>query len=302
MSEPASMTRDSVMRGGAASTIHDLGYRRYEGARDGARGAFRTLFWQGFRTMFGVGRPWKSKAVPVFVVVVSMLPSLASVVAVGASQGQIPLQYAGVYSAQLVLFLLFSAAQAPEMLSRDQQHRVLPLILTRNVTRTSYALARLSAMFTAMFLVCLAPLLLLYLGEIGVAKVPSETFATMGGKIGPALLMATLAAMVYSTVSAALASFTSRRAYATASIIGLFLVSTAIALGLRDLAGVPNEVNELIDPLRALGTLATVLFGETTRGMELNPPPPVAAFLAVFAIIAAGATAVLVWRLRRVTV
>ena len=114
--------------------------------------------------------------------------------------------------------------------------------------------------------------------------------------------MATLAAMVYSTVSAALASFTSRRAYATASIIGLFLVSTAIALGLRDLAGVPNEVNELIDPLRALGTLAMVLFGETTRGMELNPPPPVAAFLAVFAIIAAGATAVLVWRLRRVTV
>ena len=302
MTGPADTTRDPATRREDTSTIHDLGYRRYEGAREGARGAFRTLFWQGFRTMFGLGRPWKSKAVPVFVVVVSMLPSLASVVAVGASQGQIPLQYAGVYAAQLVLFLLFSAAQAPEMLSRDQQHRVLPLILTRNVTRTSYALARLSAMFTAMFLVCLAPLLLLYLGEIGVAKVPSETFAAMGGKIGPVLLMATLAAMVYSTVSAALASLTPRRAYATASIIGMFLVSTAIALGLRDLAGVPNEVNELIDPLRALGTLAMVLFGETTRGMELNPPPPVAAFIVVFALIAAASTSLLLWRMRRVTV
>ncbi|MFN9308358.1 MAG: ABC transporter permease, partial [Gemmatimonas sp.] len=112
------------------STIHDLGYRRYDGEREGARGAFRALFWQGFRAMFGLGRPMKTKAVPVFVSVVTMLPALASVAASGATQGQLPITYANVIGAQALLFLLFSAAQAPEMLCRDQQHRVLPLLFT----------------------------------------------------------------------------------------------------------------------------------------------------------------------------
>ena len=48
------------VNGTADSTIHDLGYRRYEGAREGARGAFRALFWQGVRPMFGLGRPIKA--------------------------------------------------------------------------------------------------------------------------------------------------------------------------------------------------------------------------------------------------
>ena len=78
MSSDLSAPRRPRVAGDAAgSTIHDLGYRRYDGAREGGRGAFRALFWQGVRAMFGVGRPMKTKAVPVFVSVVTMLPALA---------------------------------------------------------------------------------------------------------------------------------------------------------------------------------------------------------------------------------
>lgn len=286
----------------ATSTIHDLGYRRYEGAREGSRGAFRALFWQGFRAMFGLGRPWKTKAIPVFVSVVTMLPALASVAASGATQGQLPITYANVIGAQSLLFLLFSAAQAPEMLCRDQQHRVLPLLFTRDVTRTHYALARLLALFSAMFLVAVAPLLILYLGEIGVAKDPGAVFDKMGGKIGPVLLFATLLAWVMSTVSAFLASLTPRRAYATASIIGVFLSTVVISQGLQDLAGLSEATTKLIDPIETLRTTAMQLFGETKRWMELTPPPSVWVHVALLTTLGAVAAIALVWRVRRVSV
>lgn len=282
------------------ATIHDLGYRRYEGPRDGARGAFDALVWQGIRTMFGIGRPFKAKSVPVFVIVVTMLPALATLTAASASGGQMPVPYGILIAPQLLLFVLYGAAQAPEMLSRDQQHRVLPLMLTRDVTRGQYASARLLAMFTAMFVVCLAPLLLLYIGEISIAKQPTAAFARMGGKIGPVLLHATMTAWVIAGVSAALASLTARRAYATAAVIGVFLVVAAITTGLNELAGLPDGVTALLDPIQALRTMALMLFGETTRGMELTPPPPLPLFLVVLLALGAAGAAGLVWRLRRV--
>lgn len=299
MSEP-------VIRAGASgageSTIHDLGYRRYDGPREGARGAFRALFWQGFRAMFGLGRPLKTKAVPVFVSVVTSLPALASVAASGATQGQLPITYANVIGAQVILFLLFSAAQAPEMLCRDQQHRVLPLMFTRDVTRTQYAVARLLSLFTAMFFVALAPLVILYLGEIGVAKDPSATFAKMGGKIGPVLLFATLLAWVMSTVSAFLSSLTARRAYATAGVIGTFLTLVVISQGLQDLAGMSEAATKMLDPMETLRTTAMQLFGEKKRWMELTPPPSVWVHVAELTAIGCAAVAALVWRVRRVTI
>lgn len=299
MSAP-NLTQPPAATGG--STIHDLGYRRYDGVREGARGAFRAVFWQGFRAMFGIGRPLKTKAVPVFVSVVTMLPALASVAASGATQGQLPITYASVIGAQVLLFLLFSAAQAPEMLCRDQQHRVLPLMFTRDVTRTQYAAARLLALFTAMFLVALAPLLILYIGEIGVAKDPGATFAAMGNKLGPVLLFATLLAWVMSTVSAFLSSLTSRRAYATAAVIGAFLSTVVISQGLQDLAGMSEATTKMLDPIETLRTTAMQLFGETKRWMELTPPPSVWVHVAELVAIGAVAAAGLLWRVRRVSV
>lgn len=281
------------------STIHDLGYRRYTGARVSARGAWSALFAQSLRAMFGLGRPAKAKVIPVFVVVVTVLPALAMVTASSASQGAVPLRYGQIIGAQLLLFVLFLAAQAPEVLSRDQQHRLLPLLFTRDVSRFSYASSRAAAVFTAVFLVALAPLMLMYIGEIGIAKDPSATFAKMGERIGPVLAQSTLSALAMSGIGTALASLTPRRAYATAAIFGTFLLLAAIATGLDDLAGVSVRTAELLDPIRALRTMALELFGETNRGMELNPPPSIGVYVALMVGWSAAGFAALVWRIRR---
>ncbi|MBL0940313.1 MAG: ABC transporter permease [Gemmatimonadaceae bacterium] len=285
-----------------SSVIHDLGYRRYDGPREGARGAFHALTWQGVRALLGIGRPLKAKVVPIFVTVVSMLPGLAAVAAAGASGGQIPIRYGATLGPQLIMFILLGAAQAPELFSRDQQHRVLPLYFTRDITRNQYSAARLLALFTVMFAICLAPLLLLYIGEIGIAKEPAKTFAEMRGKIGPVLALATATAWVIATVSALLASLTSRRAYATAAIIAAFLVTSGVVSGLHDVAGVPEAITTVANPLQGHRTLSLMLFGETTRAMELTPPPDVWVFLVSYFGVGVAATAALVWRIRRMSV
>jgi ABC-2 type transport system permease protein len=282
------------------STIHDLGYRRYTGPRVNASGAWSALYVQSLRAMFGLGRPAKAKVIPILVIVVSMLPALGLLTAASASKGQVPIRYGQLIGAQLVLFVLFLAAQVPEVLSRDQQHRLLPLLFTRDVSRNAYALSRFGAIFTALFLVSLAPLLLLYLGEIGIAKDPAATFKTMGERIGPVLAQSTLTAIAMSGIGAALAAWTPRRAYATAAIFGAFLLLAAVATGLDDLAGVSVRSAELLDPLRALRTMALILFGETNRGMELNPPPSIGVYVSLMLGIGATGIGLLVLRMRRV--
>lgn len=282
------------------SVIHDLGYRRYEGPRAGVREARRALFWQGFRALFGLGRPAKSKVIPVFVLIVTMLPSLASVVASGASNGQVPVNYAALIAGQTLLFVLFMAAQGPELMSRDQQHRVLPLMFTRTVTRSQYAFVRWLSVFSAVLCVALAPLLLLWIGQIGVAKDPAAAFTTVGPRIGPVLLLATTMAWVIGNVGAFLSSLSPRRAYATAAVIGSFLVCIAIGSALRDLAGLSYYIAAYVDQIEGMRTVAFILFGETTRGIELHPPPPVWTFLLTEFAVGAAGLAGLFWRMRRV--
>lgn len=294
------MTNPGAAPATAGSTIHDLGYRRYDGPRVGARGAWSALYAQSLRAMFGFGRPLKAKAVPILVMLVSMLPALALLTAASASGGQVPIRYGQLIGPQLFFFVVFLAAQAPEVLSRDQQHRLLPLLFTRDVTRESYAFARFAAIFTAVFIVSMGPLLLLYIGEIGIAADPAAAFRKMGSRIWPVLAQSTLSAIAMTGIGAALASFTPRRAYATAAIFGSFLLLTAIAGGLDGLAGVSVRTAELLDPIRALRTMALLLFGETSRGMELNAPPPLGVYIALMLGIGAAGLAMLVWRMRRI--
>ena len=288
--------------GNVDATIHDIGYRRYEGKLLGNAGSFRALYWQGFRALFGFGRGAKSKVVPVIVLVMTLLPSLGMLTAATASQGLLPIMYGALIGQQLIMYVLFVAAQAPEILSRDQQQRVLPLLLTRQLTRDSYAAARFASLATALFVIVLAPPLLMYIGEIGGAVDPSVTFDKMGHKIWPILAHASITSLVIGALGALLAALTPRRAYATAAIIATFLVSTAIAAGMEDLQGADSRLALFISPLRAVMVQAMLLFDEPNRAMELAPPPPVSTFVVYLLGVSAVSLVLYVWRIRRVRV
>lgn len=281
------------------TAIHDLGYRRYDGPRDGARGAWGALFVQGLRAMFGLGRTAKAKIVPVAVFVITILPAIASILAASATGGQFPVRYGNVFETSVFSYALFIAAQAPEVFSRDQQHRMLPLVLTRATTRAGYATARLAAIMMALFILVFACYLLMYLGEIGLAADPAKKFGEMGDRIFPVLGLATLTSLGLGAIGAAVSAWTPRRAFATAAILGLFLVLAAVSTGLSDLAGLSSRSAELIDPIRTLRVLALLLFGETTRGMDLQPPMDISVYILLVLGFCVLGVVLLAMRLRR---
>jgi ABC-2 type transport system permease protein len=281
------------------TAIHDLGYRRYDGPREGARGAWGAIFSQGLRAMFGLGRSAKSKAVPVFVIVISLLQSLGALLAASVTSGSVPVRYSTVFERSVFLYALFIAAQAPEVLSRDQQHRLLPLVLTRATTRRGYASARLAAVFTAVFLLVFGCNFVLYLGEIGLSADPVATFQKIGDHFFPVLGISSLTALALGGIGTAVSAWTPRRAFATAAIIGLFLVLAAVSSGLSDLAGLSSRSAELIDPIRTLRTLSLMLFGETNRGFDLQPPMDIGVYVGLMFGLSAFGVLLLELRLRR---
>ncbi len=258
--------------------IHDLGYRHYHGVHTGARSVWLALFVEGVRAMFGIGRSTRAKAIPILSAVLVLLPSLGTVIA--ASTNGAPIRHALLIGAQLMIFVLFAAAQVPELLCRDRQYRVLALLWTR-VSPRQYATARVASVLVSMWLMAMAPLLLLYLGDIGAASDPGLRFAEMGGRIWPMLLHATLSAWVIGSIAVLMASLTSRRGIASASVVAVIILAAVVTKSIEEVTEIPMRVVEFLDPLRALQTVAMLLFHETTRAMELVPPPSWGTFVIV---------------------
>lgn len=281
------------------TAIHDLGYRRYEGEREGPRGAWIAIFTQGIRTMFGLGRSAKAKVVPVFVVVVTALQVIGALFASSVSQGALPVRYGNVLQGSVLLYLLFVAAQSPEIFSRDQQHRILPLVLTRASSRFAYVSARLGSVVASVFLIVFGSLFLLYIGEIGLAAEPTKRFAEMGDRFFPVLLVSVLTSMALGGLGAGISSWSPRRAFATASIIAVVLLATAVGEALTDLVGVASRSAQMLNLFESVRIFTMVMIGESNRGFETNPPLDNWVYVVQMLGYAAIGVALLQLRLRR---
>ena len=84
-----------------------------------------------------------------------------------------------------MLLALFCAAQAPELVSRDQHNRVLPLYFSRALRQHDYAAAKLLAMWTAVFLLVLTPLLIILAGRLGLPADFGAAFKAESEELSP---------------------------------------------------------------------------------------------------------------------
>ena len=228
--------------------IHDLGYQHYDGPRLGRAAIIRALYWHSLRSAFGVGRGAKAKIVPILVFIAMCLPAIVNAVAMAQHPGQTPIVDYDTYTYRLrtLVMLIFVAAQAPELVSRDLRSHVLPLYYSRPMRRLDYPLAKYLAFTAACLLVIEIPLIILYLGNIlsagGGSAVWHQTKALIPG-LGVGVLWAVLLA----AIGLVLASFTGRRAYAT-GLIAIYFFLTWI--------------------------LATILVNIASHGAGLGPPGP----------------------------
>src|SRR5215471_5225474 len=165
--------------------------------------------------------------------------------------------------------VIFVAAQAPELVSRDLRSHVLPLYLCRPLRRLDYPLAKLAAFTAACLALIEIPLVLLYLGTIvsasGGAAVWSETRALI-----PGLLIGALWAVLFAAIGLVLASLTGRRAYATGAIAVYFFLSWSLASILIGVTG--GRSGPVASPLPGsvgilYGVMFLVLLGASLGGL-----------------------------------
>jgi ABC-2 type transport system permease protein len=222
---------------GPGGSIYDLGYQAYVGPRLGRRSAVVALFTQTLRSSFGIGRGGRAKIAPFTLAALAILPAVlavgfASLAAQTGAGGSLtdasPIRYETYSGLVGILIMLFCAAQAPELFGRDQRYGVLPLYFSRVLTRSDYAVAKIVGLMAALFLVVVAPYLVLFVGRVLVAPDPVTGLTNELGQVPRFALQALLVAGLLGGLASLIAAWTPRRAYATAAIIAVFIIPPII--------------------------------------------------------------------------
>ncbi len=214
-----------------AGNIYDLGYRHYDGKRHGRWYAVWSLYVESMRGVWGFGRPVAAKAAPFILLGLYAFPALiqlafSSVIATETTQGGGArlFAYDNYYNRVGFFILLFLVAQAPELVCRDQRYHVLPLYFTRALGRLDYALARLAALTTAVFLALMLPMVALFIGDVLMKPDTLQAIGDEWPRALPAIPACLLAAASLASISLALSAFSPRRAYSAIGLIAYFLL------------------------------------------------------------------------------
>ena len=277
----------------AAGTIYDIGYRNYEGARLGRGYAFRTLYVHSLRTAFGLGRGGRALVVPWLLFGIICFPATVTTMVAGMSGGMANLiDYHEYFQFVSIILALFCAAQAPELVSNDQHHKVLPLYFSRALRKHDYATAKLLAMWTAVFILVATPLLIILTGRLALPTDFAQAFRNESKHLLPLALTPVVAAFVMGTLSLALASLIPRRGIASALVLGTFLMSAPVSMILVEEAEARHGV--LLNPVvTANGAILAMFRERPDRGdmlRDANLPPEtfayaVAGYAALFSLL-----------------
>jgi ABC-2 type transport system permease protein len=296
------------MSADSAGVIHNIGYQAYEGERLGRAQIVRALTWHSLRSAFGFGRGVKAKIVPALTFIVMCLPAVVSAVAVALNHAHTrPVAY-DTYTPPLRVFVLivFMAAQAPDLVSRDLRSHCLPLYFCRPIERIDYPVAKLIAFFTALLIMIEVPLLLLYVGTATQLHTGTQVWHETKALI-PGLLLGVAWAAVLCGLALLFASFSGRRAYATGSVAIFFFLTMTLATLLTNIG--ENQGGGLaLSRLAGLISPFTVLdggrqwLGGTTPGVVPNPDGDGKFYLLMFIVFLVAGIGGLIFRYRKVGV
>jgi ABC-2 type transport system permease protein len=217
----------------SSGAVYDRGYRPYQGPRGGRRAATAALYRTSLRRAIGVRRPWRQKVAPAALLAIAVIPAVINV-GIGYLTRDTPAEgfefisyreYLGVSSA----LLLFVALVAPDIVCPDRRQRVLPLIFARPLTGRDYALAKVGAIFTCVFAFSFLPQVVLYVGQMLVSDGAFDYLRGHTAVLWQVPVAAALLALFYAVLGVAVASLTSRRVVAGATMLGITLVSSTVS-------------------------------------------------------------------------
>jgi len=306
-----SMPSDVTAGGGATGprshqgVIHDLGYRHYDGPRLGRAHIARALFVESAKGAYGLGRPGRSKIMPMLILASMCLPAVIIAVIAGVTKAdKLPGDYTSYVLNVSLLVMIYVAGQAPASVSRDLRFRVMSLYFSRPLERIDYVVAKLAAMTTALFLLMALPLTILLAGA-ALAKLPiSEQLPNYLRSLAGAALVA----LVLAGIALVIAALTPRRGLGVAAIIAVLVMLAGIqgvvqTIAIEQKAATFAGYAGMISPFTLVDGVQHALLGART---DLPAGPggitEGLVFLAVIVLVVAGCFGALLLRYRKVSI
>ncbi len=272
-------------------TVFDIGYQRYTGPREGRNRARFSVYKDGVRTSLGLGRGARAKILPWFFIGVLVAIALIMAMVAGAAERfvgpgaaeQLDLpSHSDYYGIASIIFFVFAAIGAPELLCPDRRDGVISLYLVRPLTGSDYVVARWFAFFTVMVAVAWIPQIILLIGLSMSDPEPWNYFRANWLDI-PRVLLAGVALAAYATTLALLtAAFTNRRAYASVFLVGLFVITTPFTTGLAmEIGGTVGQWISMFNLSNIPVHVNDVIFGEVSVITEEAPAATLSAWILV---------------------
>jgi ABC-2 type transport system permease protein len=232
-----------------SARIHDVRYRPFSGELRGStrRAVASMARWSALRAL-GARRPWTAKVVPVTLALIALGPAV-TVLGVKSLLGgdlveQLPtdlVPYAFYYTLIGFAIWAYAAIVIPETICPDRRSRVLDLYLSTAMSPREYVLGKVLASLVPLLAVTTLPLAVLYVGNVFFATDPLGYIGDNLREFPAILAGGLLIALVYTLMGLAVASLTSRRAFASVGFILLLVISGLIAGALAEVADLgPN--------------------------------------------------------------
>jgi ABC-2 type transport system permease protein len=307
------IARQAAVGSAHAGTVFDIGYRNYTGAREGRGRSRRAIFKDGVRIALGFGRGPRAKILPwLFIgilcgigLIMAMVAGAADRLAGPGAAAQMNLpSHDDYYGITASILFVFAAIVAPELLCRDRREGTINLYLVRPITGSDYVASRWTAFMAVMLFTAWLPQLILFLGLAMGARVPLEYLQGNWLDVPRFLVAGVVMAAFATTLAMLTASFTTRRAYASVFLVGLFLISTPFTVGLaQEIDGKAGQWISMFSLLNIPLHVNDVIFGAPG---ELTEDAPARAFGStalvswyfLWTLVPAG---ILWWRYRRLT-
>ena len=279
--------------------VFDLGYRPYEGEREGRWRSRRAIWRDGIRTTLGIGKSLGQKVAPFLLLSVAMLPALILIVLSGfvsslggdASDIEIP-TFAGYYEFAIVPLMLFAAIVSPELLCPDRRHGVLTLYVVRPIRPSDYVASRWLGFMTVALAAVWLPEILLFIWEALQASSTADWLADNWTVVPRFLASGSAIALFFTTLSMFISSFATRRAYAAVLTLAVVFVGAAIAgIAEDNFSGSLADVLSLVGFPQSMAALVNWVFGD-----PVEAPLAGGVYAAWLVVLTIALLAGLIWR------
>lgn len=294
-------------------TVFDIGYQRYTGVREGRSRARAAVYRDGVRAALGFGRGGRAMMLPwLFIALLCGIALIMALIAgaaerlagPGASAEMGLPSHVDFYGIASIIMYVFAAVVGPELLCRDRREGVINLYLVRPLTGSDYVAARWLAFFTVMLASAWLPQVILLAGLAMGDPDPAAYLAAHWLDIPRFLLAGVVMAAFITTLALLTASFTTRRAYASVFLVGLFVILTPFTAGLsQEIGGLAGQWISMFNLTNIPVHVNDVIFGAVSELTEEAPARafPAAALVGWYFLWTLVPAAILWARYRRMT-